>query len=132
MKGKISISVTHCGSGEKYISIELIDEASGIHFVDAKMSFEDFAKAITGQAHMKMHFKARGLDRVGKVMEHKPFEFVIPKCDYHDRLHIAEKIAVRICPEGWVPDKYFGSKDSFFEKDGKQYARTTIRRWVSQ
>lgn len=36
----------------------------------------------------------------------------------------------QILSEGWTVDKYFGSKDSFFTKDGKLYAQTFIRRWV--
>lgn len=30
----------------------------------------------------------------------------------------------------WVSDNYFQSQDSFFSKDGKNYARAVIRRWV--
>jgi len=31
---------------------------------------------------------------------------------------------------GWIADGYFRSRASFFTKDGKRYARCTIRRWV--
>ena len=41
-----------------------------------------------------------------------------------------QKIAQSHLSDGWIADAYFGSQNSFFKKDGKQYARATIRRWL--
>ena len=35
-------------------------------------------------------------------------------------------------PDGWECSTYFGSKKSFFQKDGKEYARTTASRWIKK
>jgi hypothetical protein len=73
-----------------------------------------------------------GLDRVGKEMEMKPFEFEIDSGSNYEQKN-TEKARVevdRVCPEGWSPDHYFNSKDSFFIKDDKVFARTMLRRWV--
>lgn len=30
----------------------------------------------------------------------------------------------------WIPDAYFSSRNSYYSKNGKTYARTIIRRWI--
>lgn len=73
-------------------------------------------------------------DVVGKVEEHKPLEFPLPGVPttvmHQHRVAAAEREALRLCPKGWTSDQSFSSQDSFFKKDGKYWARTTIRRWV--
>jgi hypothetical protein len=58
-------------------------------------------------------------------------EFEVPKwnTDISDKEQAME-LAKEHCPYGWTPDLYFNSQDSFFYKDKKRFARTTIRRWV--
>ena len=75
--------------------------------------------------------QVNNLGRVGMKREHKTLEFRISKdIAYEDRKDMAYELALENCPEGWVPDKYFSSQGSFFNKDGVEMARTTIRRWV--
>lgn len=71
------------------------------------------------------------LERAGKKLEHKMFEFFMGGDFHNERDRAVEMIASR-CPEGWVPDMGFSSQGSFFRKDEERWARTTIRRWVEQ
>ena len=65
-------------------------------------------------------------------MENKTFEFKIPNdIGYgENRKAIAIQTAKHKCPIGWTPDEGFSSQGSFFSKNGQDYAKTTIRRWV--
>ena len=68
--------------------------------------------------------------KLNKKLEHKRFVFKLPPVDGWRDKETAKEIIQKVCPEGWKPDMGFNSQDSFFSKDGKEYARTTIRRWV--
>lgn len=57
-KGSISINRVSGGEGE-YIRVELIDESSGTHFLEAKLSLEDFAKALFGLSQVDCSFELR-------------------------------------------------------------------------
>ena len=69
------------------------------------------------------------------VKEIDKIEFIIPNnISYQERNKIAYKKAKEYClshcDTGWIPDNYFNSKNSFFTKNGQDYARCTIRRWI--
>ncbi len=73
MKGNLTISKPTNISLGQHISIKISDEKSGMKIVELNLSLEDFAKCITGQAHMKgdLDFVIREEDRkkVGKKKE---------------------------------------------------------------
>lgn len=90
------------------------------------------AALLSRQAHVKCDVEVRGIDRIGKKMAHKPHEFDITGLElpYNTRSEIlAEKIKDTL-PDGWISDNEFSSQNTFFKKDGKDYARTTIRTWI--
>jgi len=130
MKGKITISRLSYGDDRERIEITIRDDASRVNFVTADLSYEDFTKALTGMNETPCNLKIDCLRFVGKSKETKSFEFEIPGCDYDIGRDKTEEIGLSKCPKNWVMNKYFNSKNSFFEKDGKQYARTSIYRYV--
>ena len=131
MEGSISINRTTSNIDEDYIRIEIIDELSRETIVSGKICLKDYAKLITGLSGVKMDYVHGDLSHIGKKHENKTHVFETPDIAYTEgRKDVAYKIAVETCPDGWEPDEYFGSRDSFFTKDGKNYARCTIRRWV--
>jgi len=125
--GKITIHRIH--SGRECIEIEFVDVQSGTKFALAELSLEAFADAITGRGMVECTIDVCGLERVGKVMHVKSIKF--PLLDLApDKKVAACKEVARICPEGWVPDNYFGSQDSFWQDDGVLWAKCIIRCWV--
>jgi len=54
-KGKITLGRITSTHGD-YISVEIMDEASGCRFVNARMSIEGFGRAITGQGYIDCTF----------------------------------------------------------------------------
>lgn len=130
MKGTLTISNPMYGCGKKKIRIDVTDETSRTRFLALELDLAAFAEAITGLAGIECDIDVHNLDRVGKKLEKREIEFLVAeKVWLHDK-ELAIDLAKAATPEGWVADTYYGSKDSFFTKDGDQWARTTIRRWV--
>lgn len=113
--------------------LEVEDFDSRETFVRVELTPQQFVDAMARLACVPCKATVGGLGHIGKYHECKDFDFVIPEKvadDWKNRQRIAAEIAARECPDGWTAEEYFGSQDSFFSKDGKNYARCTIRRWV--
>lgn len=130
MKGKITITRQSSNKGDGVISISIRDELSRIEFVEAKISFNDFAEAITGLSFVDCEIMVNDFEKVGMQFQRKTLEFELPETTYSNRKDIAYKEALKLCDDGWVPSSYFSSQNSFFRKDGKDFARTSASRWV--
>lgn len=112
-------------------TLEIKDRASSITFVEVKLTTKQVCQMLSRLAHTDCEeVLVHNLDIIGKKMESKPFEFEIPECDWSEKKQCAIETLKVVCPEGWYADTHFMSRDSFFSKDGKEYARTFIRRWV--
>jgi len=121
------------GIEEGNIQISIKDENSNIDFIKISIDFADFAKCITGLAASPCKGTVSGLNIVGKTMQMDTLEFEMPENSHYSsgRVEIARKIAKEKCPKGWDFDTGFHSQSSFFTKDNKNYARCTIRRWIT-
>lgn len=120
---KASISMLF---GEDGLRIEVRDALSRAGFVDIFLTPEQVCMAFSRLSNTPCKMEIRDLDKIGKKMEHKSFEFEI----LGEGKESAAIQAAKVCPEGWTPELYFGSQNSFFERDDKRFARCTIRRWV--
>lgn len=123
LRGNITISRIDNWKDNPVVQIRIQDALSRSTFVEAIVTMEDFAMAVTGMSHQSIEFEVDGLDKVGKLKEMMPLEFPL----HGDS---PENGAVLFCPEGWQPVLYFRSQDSKFTRDGEQWARTTAERWV--
>ena len=129
---KINAKITITAAYTDSIVITVYDNDSATNFLQMVMTREQFVNATMNRlAHTEVGAAfLENVERVGKTLELDQLVVVIPK--YGDREAAAAKIAYEKCPEGWLPDLYFQSQESFFSKDGKDYARCNIRRWVEK
>lgn len=126
LKGSITILID-----EEETTIEIMDELSRITFVEVKLTPQQLSAALSRLCNIDCEIDVMGLDRVGKKHEHDKLEFEITDSLRSSRNEkLLQHIAQSKLSDGWIAESYFGSKDSFFTKDGKPYARVTIRRWV--
>lgn len=129
MKGKITILINRDST-----TIELADEKSGVRFVEITLTPEQLSAALSRISMTDCEFITRGLDVIGKRHEWETFEFMIPEnVLVLDKSGYAERLANHantLLSDGWEAEGYFGSQNSFFTKDGKNWARCTIRRYV--
>ena len=126
LQGKISVFINR-----EQTDIEVTDESANVTFLRITLTPEQLSAALSRQMRVECKIKVVGIDKIGKKHENKTFEFEIPSNLSSSRHEIElQKIAQSLLKDGWVADKYFSSQNSFFKKDGVQYARCTIRRWV--
>jgi hypothetical protein len=112
-------------------TIELKDADSSITFCKITLTPEQLSEALSRLYYTHCNIEIYGLDKLGKTHENKRFTFELPK-DY-DKVKLSEYCNTAMIREGlsdWTSDDYYKSQDSFYRKDGKEYARVTIRRWV--
>lgn len=127
--GKITLLVD-----KNKTTIEIHDPLSGLISATVTLTAEQFCAALGRLSHCDCLVQYGALHNIGKVQEIMTHEFELSKkigsiydLGVEDKIY---QIAKDTCPEGWEPDKYFRSQKTFFDKDGKRYARTTARRWV--
>lgn len=132
-KASISLSYRHNipdKARHALISIRIKDENAKITFAEVEIKAADFADLLSSLQSRPCKVTVRNLENVGKTMERgDKLVFEMPDANYHDG-DLAKKLAVANCPEGWLPQLYFGSQNSFFTKSGITYARTSTYRWV--
>ncbi len=128
-EGAISILVNREGT-----TIELTDKTSNTRFAEVKLTNDQLAMALARFGETPCKIDVFGLDRIGKTHEHKNFEFAITRdLEYGGRIPILQKMANELLleeGEGWSTTDTFSSQNTFFEKDGKKYARCIARRYV--
>lgn len=130
---EITAQITITATYDDLIRIDIHDKTSSANFLHLEMTREQFINATMnrlGNTDIK-HATIRDFNIVGKKMEMKTLEFEIPEKSYYKNDRIVSQLAKENCPDGWIPDLYFSSQNSFFQdNEGKWYARTIIRRWV--
>jgi hypothetical protein len=112
--------------------IRIRDQRAAVVLLSIELDSDQLARALGRQSRVECQARLPGWRHAGKVRENKTMEFPIPGVDhsYEDRSEVAYAAAQEDAAEGWEPDSHFSSKDSFFERDGQQWARCTIRRWT--
>jgi hypothetical protein len=137
---KIEGQITILASKEG-VKIELRDKNATIQFATITLTPEMFTGAVGRSGRSECEIELSGLDKVGKVHENRSFEFEIPSdvrwvSKEAGRNGMVNQKALRaledngLAAEGWEPDNYYGSQDSFFTENGKHFARCVIRRWI--
>lgn len=130
---EIKTQITITALYEDCVRITVHDVNSGLSFIEMELTKEQFVDAAMnrlGNCEVEKT-TVRSLDLVGKTREMKQLEFKLPDgTNYHNLRQMATDEINRICPEGWVPETSFSSRESFFTKSGEEWARTHIRRWV--
>lgn len=120
------------------ITISLIDNEASTTFAEVLLTPEQFAQALGRTSHTECEISVYGLDKIGKTHENDSFEFEIDeeltKFKRDNKYEELNDVCIKALSEAgksdWTPDRYYASQNSFFKKDGKQYARVTIRRWI--
>jgi len=125
--GDITILVNDNGA-----TIEITDRNANTTFAKAELTAKQWCQALSRLGHTRCKLNVYGLDNVGKKHERKDFEFELPESlqDWDRDHELVADYAGKHAPKGWKADRYFGSQTSFFDKDGRRWARCSIRRWI--
>ena len=111
------------------LKIELRDNLACTTFAKIELNAEQACQVLSRSSQTACKIEVKGLDHVGKNYLHKEISFQIPRTEWSKIEEVAIKESKKHCPEGWISSEYFGSQGSFFEKAGRQWAKTTIMKW---
>jgi len=131
IKGRITIS----NPSDGLVSIRMKDEVSGARFIEIRMTHEDFMQGIMGLAERPIDMEVEHLEKVGKQKHTKELIIKLPKGNQDRKESAKELISLAAIKESqrtgklWIADMYLNSQNSFFYKDGIEYARTTMSYW---
>lgn len=118
----------------EYTEIEIHDTKSSTTFVKVRLTPEQLSSALSRLSHTECEVEVTDMDRINKKHEWQSFEFEIveniPKEAKGYLNQTCLKALKKAGMEEWQSDNYFTSQNSFFTKDGKNYARVTVRRWI--
>lgn len=125
---KFNAQISILASYDDLIKIIIHDKDASLDIIELQLTREQFINATMNRlsnTDVKSSI-AHGIENIGKKLEMDTLTFEIPEDIMHSDL---AKLAIKSTPVGWYPDLHFNSQNSFFSKDGKYYARTTMRKW---
>jgi hypothetical protein len=127
---EIDAQISIIASYDDKIMIRVYDATSNLMFLEMELTNEQFVNAAMNRLSNTTVKRATvdGLNLVGKRMEREIYEFPIPS--FPDINYAVKHVKEKFENTEWYPDTGFGNQNSFFNRDGKYWARTTIRRWV--
>jgi len=141
LNGKITILIN-----QDETTIEIMDDKASVTIVKITLTPEQLSSALSRLARTDCELETFNLDKIGKQMEIKTFEYEHPSTltllsvfgpnaniDINDE-NLAKYAKYLLDKDennvNWIPDKYFKSQNSFFTKDNIKYFRGIARRWV--
>jgi hypothetical protein len=99
----ISINRVTSNTRPDYVQIMLTDQGSRIAFAEVTLTLEEFASALFGMSYTHCLTEVSGLDKLGKIHEHKIEN--IPGLGYDTWAQRYEMIAPYEV-DGWKADSY--------------------------
>lgn len=131
MKLKGSITISYPSNGT--VRFQVRDETSRQTFLEIELSYEEFAKSLSSLAERPMTFNIHDSERIGKVKHTEDIEVEVPNNHDRDisRKHVQKFVSKKIKETGkpWIADLALSSQNSFFHKDERKFARTTMSYW---
>lgn len=114
------------------MEIELHDRDASITFAEVTLTPKQTMQAFSGLGFTGCEMSLFGLGKIGKKMENGVLEFPLPEGEKGYKMSDEELtlMAEAVLPDGWESDNHFHSQNTFFSRDGKNWARTIMRRWV--
>jgi hypothetical protein len=101
LKGNLSVSAPFSSPKVDYVVISLEDESSGTRFVEARIKYADFAKALVGNSQAPMEFELYA-DHVGEQYEFEQREVFVPESPFDERETCAQAAVKLVEADGWA------------------------------
>lgn len=119
----------------EYTSITVEDSKSGMRILELILTPQQLSEALSRLSNTRCQAEiyVDSAHKWGKKLETKKYEFSIGNPGItEDREKLAISILDKTDLGEWEYDSYLRSRDSFFQKDGEQWARVMLRRWVNE
>ncbi|HBM2815673.1 TPA: hypothetical protein LU109_003585 [Enterobacter hormaechei subsp. xiangfangensis] len=129
-KGTINISRPSCGDDRQVIEVTIRDSISGISFVTAELTLEDFALALTGRSMVDCDLTLKALNRVGmrKLTESRELRWLSNIYSKDDCARAVREVFVE--EDGWLLDPYLGHKGQITQEGDTTVIKYSVYKFV--
>lgn len=111
------------------LTINIYDVASGLPIAEIELDSTQTLEALSRQSHTYCNMKTYNLDKIGKKLNIAYLYCKLPTNVFRD-VEMAVQEVVNNCPEGWEPDLFFNSQDSFMnDSKGNRWCVSIIRKY---
>ena len=124
---KTAISIGRDSRDEVHIRIECRNSSN--EFVDVKLSYEEFARALTGLSMVDCEAVVKGLDVVGKVRVREGRTTECPLNTY-DKEELKAWMVGNCQEDSWELSTYLGSQNSIKWVDSKTILNYSVTKYV--
>lgn len=125
--GTLTISRS-MNSKEQWIEVTIKDDGSR-ESITAKLTLEEFAMAVMGVGYRPCEVETPSdPSRLGRIKERMQVSAPVPTGNRKD----AAAAVIAATPEGWEPELYFNSQESFSGFGSGLVAHTSASRWVKR
>lgn len=126
----ITISKPQGGMREPCITVNIEDQISGIHFVEASFTLSAFMEALTGLGSVKGNAEVFGLEFVGLKRVSEDRTINCPLSVYDGREKLEQWLEQNGQEEGWLVSTYLGSKTSVRHAENGCILRYSVTKYV--
>ena len=128
---RISIGRVTSNVESDYINISIYDNNSSLYILDIKLSLEEFAKTLTGMAHVMCQAEYNDSENIGKIRQIKEVVVKIKHEDYAAIEHEKFKQAVaHLETDGWTANHHEYKTQYSKRKVGDNLFQIPFERWV--
>ena len=129
MANKQTFKVSISRNSHDMVSISIVDDASGIEFVDIEMDLATYGATITGLSRQAATGVVRGLEHVGKTLVRESRSIFCPLKNA-SREEQREWLREHGKEDGWIVDTYLGSQSSVGYVEGGVMLNYSVRKYV--
>lgn len=134
MEGQISISYPR-GSEEDFVEIKVRDVISTELFLTLRISYHDFTAALSTQVGCPCNFTVNGLENIGKTIEKKFIEVMVPGLYFSsiiDEKELGHMAVSEYEIDGWKCSDVSRLFNHHFvySRGDKQYSKIMFHRFV--
>lgn len=130
LQGNITISR---GSND-VIRIEIEDKASGIRFVNVKITPEQLGLLVTGRSFIPCEMEVRSLQYLGKTYVSERRSLTVPqttfKSYFFDKNELSAYLVENAQEDSWLINPYLGSQASISYHDGNVTLNYSVFKYV--
>lgn len=131
LKGKLTITrPSRGGDVDQVVSIQIVDCASRVHFLEVDVPLEAFALAVTGLSSQPCELLVRGLHRVGTKKVTEAREALYTGEHGWDKTKLREWLVETKQEEGWTLDPYVAHQNATYQVDEGTMVRYAVYKFV--
>lgn len=113
-----------------FLRIEIRETISGLRFLEAEATLEDFMSALTGHCSQPLKVELRDTEPLGKRRISEPRKKVCPMKGHRDPAVFSDWLRDHAQEDGWELDTYLGRKGAVETTNEGTVLRYSVHKYV--